>query len=86
MHEWIPVVCGVLLACATDVRVSATRLTLRAALLAILIVVAAQEWSHAWSAIALDMVLIGVGLLLARAAPRVWMRLRTRRVAVRLSD
>lgn len=86
MHEWIPVLCGVLLARASDARASAAQLLLRVAALAILIVVVTREWSHPRSAIALDMLLIGVGLLLARAAPRVWSRVRTRRAEVSLFD
>ncbi len=86
MHEWIPVLCGVLLARASDARASVRQLLLRVAALTILVVMATREWSHLPNAIALDMLLIGVGVLLARAAPRVWLRIHARRVAVPISE
>jgi hypothetical protein len=86
MHEWIPVLCGVLLARASDARASVPQLLLRVAALAILVVMATREWAQMPTAIALDMLLIGVGLLLARGAPRVWSRVHIRRAAVSPSD
>jgi hypothetical protein len=86
MHEWIPVLCGALLERASGGRLRGTSMLMRIAAVAMLIVIATHEWAHLLSALAVDALLVGSGVMLTRAAPRLWSLARTRRLSVLFSD
>jgi hypothetical protein len=76
MHEWIPVVAGVLLHRARDARAGRWTRWLSVVIVAIAVVIATHELTIAPRALLLDLVLVCAGVVLSTYLPRLVRRQR----------